>query len=81
MAHGTSGVGWLFAIIYQASGLERFLKGAKEAAEYIEGLAVGDDNAVLIPYLDSLKRPFYRVLLFKLVPWPGRNSTSFQGFI
>ena len=56
MAHGTSGVGWLFAIIYQSTGLERFLQGAKDAAEYIKGLAVGDDNAVLIPYLDSLKR-------------------------
>ncbi len=56
MAHGTSGVGWLFAILYQASGQKRFLQGAKDAAEYIKALAVGDENAVLVPYLDSLER-------------------------
>ena len=56
MAHGTSGVGWLFAILYQATGLDRFLQGAKEAAKYIQGIAVGEEDAVLVPYLDSLKR-------------------------
>jgi len=56
LAHGTSGVGYIFAIIYQLTKEEKFLAAAKEAAKYIEGLAVGDEDAVLIPYLDSLER-------------------------
>ena len=55
-AHGTSGVGWLFALLYQATGEERFLQAARDAADYIKGIAVGDDAAVLVPYLDSLVR-------------------------
>lgn len=55
-AHGTSGVGWIFAILYQASKDEVFLQAAKDAAAYIQGIAVGDERAVLVPYLDSLER-------------------------
>lgn len=56
MAHGTSGIGWLFTILYNATKEKKYLDAAVEAAKYIEGIAVGDDNAVLVPYLDSLKR-------------------------
>lgn len=56
LAHGTSGVGWVFTILYKASKDEVFLKAARDAAEYIKGIALGDDYAVLVPYLDSLKR-------------------------
>lgn len=55
-AHGTSGVGFLFSILYQATKDEKYLKAAEDAAKYIEGIAVGDENAVLVPYLDSLER-------------------------
>ncbi len=55
-AHGTSGVGFIFAILYSATKEERFLDAARAAAEYIENIAVGDDEAVLAPYLDSLER-------------------------
>lgn len=55
-AHGTSGVGWIFAILYNATKDNAFLQAAKDAAAYIEGIAVGDDEAVLVPYLDSLTR-------------------------
>lgn len=55
-AHGTSGVGWIFAILYSLTKEEKFLAAAKEAAEYIKGIAVGDEEAVLVPYLDSLER-------------------------
>ena len=56
MAHGTSGIGWLFTILYNATKEEKYLEAAIDAAKYIEGIAVGDDEAVLIPYLDSLER-------------------------
>ncbi|MDO4261833.1 MAG: lanthionine synthetase LanC family protein [Eubacteriales bacterium] len=55
-AHGTSGVGWIFALLYQATKQEKFLEAAKDAAAYIEGIAVGDQDAALVPYLDSLER-------------------------
>ena len=56
MAHGTSGIGWIFTILYQETRKQKYLDAAIEAAEYIEGIAVGDDDAVLVPYLDSLER-------------------------
>ncbi len=56
LAHGTSGVGWIFTILYRATGDEVFLQAARDAAAYIQGIAVGDDEAVLVPYLDSLER-------------------------
>lgn len=56
MAHGTSGVGWLFTILYNATKESKYLDAAVDAAKYIQGIAVGDGNAVLVPYLDSLER-------------------------
>ena len=56
MAHGTSGIGWLFTILYNATQDKKYLKAAIEAAKYIEGIAVGDEDAALVPYLDSLER-------------------------
>ena len=56
LAHGTSGVGWIFTILYKLTGEERFLQGAKDAADYIRGIEVGDESAALVPYLDSLER-------------------------
>lgn len=47
---------WIFTILYRETKDEKFLQAAKEAAEYIKGIAVGDDYAVLVPYLDSEKR-------------------------
>ena len=54
--HGSSGVGWIFAVLYQATKDELFLRAAKDVADYLMAIAVGDDNAVLVPYLDSLER-------------------------
>ena len=56
LAHGTSGVAWIFTILYRATKDPVFLQAAKDGADYIKGIAVGDENAVLIPYLDSLER-------------------------
>ncbi len=49
-------MGFAFAILYKASKEERFLQASREAASYLQGIAVGDDDAVLVPYLDSLER-------------------------
>lgn len=56
LAHGTSGVAWIFTILYRTTKDPVFLQAAKDGADYIKGIAVGDENAVLVPYLDSLER-------------------------
>lgn len=56
MAHGSSGIGWIFTVLYKATKDERFLVAAKEIAKYIEAISVGDEEGVLVPYLDSLER-------------------------
>ena len=43
---------WMFAVIYKATKNEKYLELAKEGAKYLQGIAVGDENAVLIPYQD-----------------------------
>lgn len=56
LAHGTSGVGWIFSILYRATKEQKYLDAAVEAAKYIQGIATGTEDAVLVPYLDSLER-------------------------
>ena len=51
-SHGTAGTAWMFAIIYKATKNEKYLELAKEGAKYLQGIAVGDEDAVLIPYQD-----------------------------
>lgn len=51
-SHGTAGTAWMFAIIYKATKDEKYLELAKEGAKYLQGIAVGDEEAVLIPYQD-----------------------------
>ncbi len=78
-AHGTSGVGWIFTILYNSTKDERFLKAAIEAAKYIEGIAVGDEKAVLVPYLDSLERgPSKEFYYLSTCHGPAGTSILFQ---
>ena len=51
-SHGTAGTAWMFAIIYKATGNEKYLELAKEGAKYLQEIAVGDEEAALIPYQD-----------------------------
>ncbi|MCM1100649.1 MAG: hypothetical protein NC079_03660 [Clostridium sp.] len=79
LAHGTSGVGWVFTILYKAVKEQKYLDAAVEAAKYIEGLAVGDDEAVLIPYLDSLERgPSTEFYYLSTCHGPAGTSLLFQ---
>ena len=52
----STGTLWIFTILYKATKDEVFLQAAKDAAAYIQGIPVGDDYAVLVPYLDSLEK-------------------------
>lgn len=78
-AHGTSGIGWIFTILYNSTKDERFLNAAKDAAKYIQGIAVGDDEAVLVPYLDSLERgPSTEFYYLSTCHGPAGTSLLFQ---
>lgn len=78
-AHGSSGVGWIFAILYKATRDEAFLQGAIDAATYIKGIAVGDEDAVLVPYLDSLERgPSTDFYYLSICHGPAGTSILFE---
>ena len=80
LAHGTSGVGWALTILYNATKDKRFLDAAIEAARYIEGIAVGDDKAALVPYLDSLERgPSTEFYYLSTCHGPAGTTLLFQG--
>ncbi len=79
LAHGTSGVGWLFTVLYNAAQDKKYLDAAVDAAKYIEGIAVGDDRAVLVPYLDSLERgPSTEFYYLSTCHGPAGTSLLFQ---
>lgn len=52
-AHGVSGLGYVFGALYKATKEDRYLEATKDIAKYIEGIAIGDDEAALVPYLDN----------------------------
>lgn len=79
LAHGTSGIGWIFTVLYNAVKDQRYLDAAIDAAKYIEGIAVGDEEAVLIPYLDSLERgPSTEFYYLSTCHGPAGTSLLFQ---
>ena len=51
-SHGSAGTGYLWAVLYEATGDEKYLKLAKEVVMYLDGIALGDDDAVVLPYQD-----------------------------
>lgn len=55
--NGPTGSAYLVLKLYEVTG-EKVYKDyvVKDAAAYIQGIAVGDGEAVLVPYLDSLER-------------------------
>ena len=79
LAHGTSGVGFVFALLYQLTKDQEFLTAAKDAADYIKGIAVGDEQGVLVPYLDSLERgPSTEFYYLSQCHGPAGTSLLFQ---
>lgn len=51
-SHGSAGTGYLWAVLYEATKDEKYLKLAEDVVEYLDGIALGDDAAVLLPYQD-----------------------------
>lgn len=52
-SHGTAGIAWLFAAVYEATNEQKYLELAKAAVDYLKGISVGDETGRLIPYLDN----------------------------
>lgn len=48
--YGTAGIGYAFARAYQSTGEETFLTAARNAAQYLEGIAIVEGDAALTPY-------------------------------
>lgn len=51
-SHGTAGTAWMYALLYKETKDDRYLNLAKEGVKYLQGIAVGDEDALLIPYQD-----------------------------
>ncbi|MGL6201310.1 MAG: lanthionine synthetase LanC family protein [Lachnospiraceae bacterium] len=51
-SHGSAGTGYLWAILYEATKDEKYLKLAQDVVAYLDGISLGDDIAVLLPFQD-----------------------------
>lgn len=51
-SHGSSGIAYLWAVLYEATKDKKYLERAEKVFEYLEGIGSGDENAVLYPYQD-----------------------------
>lgn len=49
-SHGSAGTAYLWAVLYEATGDAKYLERAEKVFEYLEGIASGDESAVLYPY-------------------------------
>ena len=55
-SHGSAGIAYLWAVLYEATGDEKYRKLADDIIDYLDGISVGDDTAVLFPYQDHPKK-------------------------
>lgn len=55
-SHGSAGIAYLWAVLYEATKDEKYVKRAEAIFEYLEGISSGDASAVLYPYQDHPKK-------------------------
>ena len=51
-SHGSSGTAYLWAVLYEATRDKHYLDLANDVIRYLDGISIGDENAVLFPYQD-----------------------------
>ena len=51
-SHGSAGTGYLWAVLYEATKDEKYLRLAQGVVDYLDGIALGDDTAVVLLYQD-----------------------------
>lgn len=49
-SHGSAGIAYLWAVLYEATRDEKYLQRAEKIFEYLNSIASGDDDAILYPY-------------------------------
>lgn len=50
---GTAGVGYLLTLVYEATGDERYLNAAVEAAKHLKAIAIKQGEGFLVPWHDN----------------------------
>lgn len=49
-SHGSAGIAYLWAVLYEATKDNKYIERAEKIFAYLEGIASGDEDAVLYPY-------------------------------
>lgn len=57
-SHGSSGIAYLWSVLYEATKDEKYLSRAEKIFDYLEEISSGDEDAVLYPYQYHPKRGF-----------------------
>lgn len=79
--HGTTGIAWLFAALYEDSKDEKFLELARQGLDYVIGISVGDETARLIPFTDHPERgPSYDKFYLGTCQGAVGSSLGFRAF-
>lgn len=58
-AHGTSGIAYFFARIYEVTGDEEYLSLAIEGAKHLEAIAVKENNSFKVIHTEGMNPPIY----------------------
>lgn len=54
-SHGSAGIVYLWAELYEATGDAKYLKLAEDIITYLDAISFGDDSSVLLPYMYNPK--------------------------
>ena len=78
-AHGTSGIVYLLAQYYEASGDETYLELAKKGVNFLDRIAIKDEDSSIIPYiyLPDSDKP-YNVFYLSLCHGPVGTAVVFR---
>ena len=78
-SHGTTGTAWMFAVLYQDTKREDYLKLAKAGLEYAMNISVGDETGRLIPYQDHpVTGPTYDKYYLSTCHGPVGSTLAFR---
>lgn len=78
-SHGTTGISWVFAALYQDTGNRKYLDLARSGLEYAMNISVGDETGRLIPYQDHpVTGPTWDRYYLSTCHGPAGSSLAFR---
>lgn len=78
-SHGTAGLGWLFAIVYELTEKKEYLDIALDVVKFLESIAVGDEDGMLIPYqVHPVTGPTYDKFYLSTCHGPAGTTLFFK---